>query len=148
MKRAMIALAAAVALMPIVAGAQTTDAESKRLDLMKALDKRGKTLQAAARGEATIDVASGKQWVKDVAAQFKEVAELFPEGSNKNAETRASPKIWEEKAAFTQLMTNLITVAAAAEPLITDEASFKVQVAKVDDGCNACHRVYRTARRR
>jgi cytochrome c556 len=130
------------------AQAQGTDPEARRIEMMRALDKSGKALQAAARGEATIEVAKGKQWAKDVAVQFKDIAGLFPPGTNTSADTRASPKIWEEKAAFDKLMTDLIAKASAAEGLITDETSFKQQVAAVDDGCNACHRVYRTPRRR
>lgn len=130
------------------AQAQGNNPEARRNEMMRALDKSGKALQAAARGEATIEAAKGKQWAKDVAVQFKDIAGLFPPGSNTSADTRASPKIWEEKAAFDKMMTDLIAKASAAEGLITDEASFKQQVAAVDDSCNACHRIYRTPRRR
>jgi cytochrome c556 len=76
------------------------------------------------------------------------VAGLFPEGSA-GPDSRALPAIWENKADFVAKANAFGDAAARLKQLSDagDAAGFAAQARLVDQGCSACHSLYRAERR-
>ncbi len=74
--------------------------------------------------------------------------DYFPEGSQGNGETTASPKIWEDMAGFQQAVGKFKTDAAAALEAAgkdgpADLDAFKSAVGPVLGNCKSCHESFR-----
>jgi cytochrome c556 len=76
------------------------------------------------------------------------VAGLFPEGSV-GPDSRALPAIWQNKADFVAKANAFGDAAARLKQLSDagDSAGFAAQAKLVDQGCSACHSLYRAERR-
>jgi cytochrome c556 len=124
-----------------------TDPLAARKALMKGNDDGAKAVVAMMRGKAPFDAAK----VDAAFAQWAETAQklpaLFPVGSDKG-DTRASPKIWQNKADFDEK-------AAAFGKAVADNRDkarqslegLKAAVSAVGQACDDCHHDYRLSRR-
>jgi cytochrome c556 len=124
-----------------------TDPLAARKALMKGNDDGAKAVVAMMRGKAPFDAAK----VDAAFAQWAETAQklpaLFPVGSDKG-DTRASPKIWQNKADFDEK-------AAAFGKAVADNRDkarqslegLKAAVSAVGQTCDDCHHDYRLSRR-
>jgi cytochrome c556 len=143
-------LFAAAALIAIGTGAviAQSDPIAARKTLMKHNNDGAKVVVAMMRGSAPFDASK----VDPVFSQWAETAQklpgLFPDNSKTGEETRASPKIWENKADFD-------AKAAAFGKAVADNRDkakqsldgLKAAVGAVGDACDDCHKDYRLSRR-
>jgi cytochrome c556 len=143
-------LVAAAALIALGTGAviAQSDPIAARKALMKHNSDGAKVLVAMMRGTAPYDAAK----VAPVFSQWAETAQklpgLFPDNSRTGEETRASPKIWENKADFD-------AKAAAFGKAVADNRDkakesldgLKAAIGAVGDACDNCHQDYRLSRR-
>jgi cytochrome c556 len=141
---------AAATLIAIGTGAviAQSDPIAARKALMKHNNDGAKILVAMMRGTAPYDAAK----VDPVSSQWAETAQklpgLFPDNSKTGEETRASPKIWENKADFD-------AKAAAFGKAVADNRDkakqsldgLKAAVGAVGQACDNCHDDYRLSRR-
>jgi cytochrome c556 len=143
-------LFAAATLIAIGTGAviAQSDPIAARKTLMKHNNDGAKVVVAMMRGSAPFDASK----VDPVFSQWAETAQklpgLFPDNSKTGEETRASPKIWENKADFD-------AKAAAFGKAVADNRDkakqsldgLKAAVGAVGDACDDCHKDYRLSRR-
>jgi cytochrome c556 len=90
-----------------------TGVVKERMDLMKAIGERMKTLTQIFKGEAPYDsvtVADSAGYIRDHGGEH--ITELFPEGSL-DEPTEALPTIWQDWGRFEGLSEQLVTYAGA-----------------------------------
>jgi len=142
-----IALAVIGLVFSVGAVVAQSDPVKEREDLMKGNQKGADTVVAMMMGKAPYDAkavdAAFQQW----ADTAQKLPGLFPEGSQRGGDNRASPKIWVNKkdfdakaAAFGKAVAN--TRAKAIASLDGLRAAIPV----VGDGCDNCHKEYRLSR--
>jgi cytochrome c556 len=143
-------LIAATVLVALGAGAviAQSDPISARKALMKENDDGARVVVAMMRGTAPFDASK----VDPVFSQWSETAQklpgLFPPDSKTGEKTRASPKIWENKADFD-------AKAAAFGKAVADNRDkakqsldgLKAAIGAVGQACDDCHKDYRLSRR-
>lgn len=141
---------AAAALVALGTGAviAQSDAIAARQKLMKDNNDGARVLVAMMRGNEPYDASK----VDPVFSQWSHTAEtlpgLFPDNSRTGEDTRASPKIWQNKADFD-------AKAAAFGKAVADNHDrakqsldgLKAAVAAVGQACDNCHELYRLSRR-
>jgi len=126
----------------VTAVAAQGDAIAERKKLMKQNSQHTKAVSAMVKGDAPFDAkavtAAFTQWTETAAALPK----LFPDNSKTGGETRALPKIWEDKKGFDAQIA-AFAKAAAARP--TDAEALKKAFPAVSKACGDCHEGYRAA---
>lgn len=81
---------------------------------------------------------------KAVAAGSKNVAALFPAGSDFGTDTKALDAVWKERAKFEKLAKDAETKAAAfAKAVATKDAQTGARFKALADSCKACHKDFR-----
>jgi cytochrome c556 len=103
-------------------------------------------------GKKLADVTDVTQYAagaKELAAVAKEFPTLFPAGSEDGHKTRASPKIWTDKATFDKDAADFGVQADKLAQLASanDKPGFVAQYKIVGDSCDTCHNTFRTPRR-
>jgi cytochrome c556 len=143
-------LVAAAALIALGTGAviAQSDPIAARKELMKHNNDGARVLVAMMRGTAPYDAAK----VDPVFSQWAETAQklpgLFPDNSKTGEETRASPKIWENKADFAAKSAAFgKAVAENRDKAKQSLDGLKAAVGVVGDACDDCHKDYRLSRR-
>jgi cytochrome c556 len=138
---AMTALTAAATL----ALAQSDPIEARKA-LMDANNKHARDLRAMTRGEAPYDQAK----VNAAFAQWHDTAQkfggLFPENSKTGKETRATPKIWEQRADFDAKLAAFAKAVGDHKDKVKSADDLKGAFSAVDKACNDCHEPYRARR--
>jgi cytochrome c556 len=124
-----------------------SDPIAARKALMKQNNDGAGVLVAMTRGTAPFDASK----VDPVFAQWADTAQklpgLFPDNS-KTGDTRASPKIWENKADFeAQIAAFGKAVADNRAKAKESLAGLKSAMAAVGKTCGDCHGDYRLSRR-
>jgi len=118
-----------------------TDAISERKALMKKNSQHTKGISAMVKGDAPFDGAAVNaaftQWSETAAALPK----LFPDNS-KSGDTRALPKIWDDRKGF-DAQVAAFAKASAARP--KDIEALKAAFPAVGKVCGDCHEGYRAA---
>ena len=136
---------AAVALSATIVLAQQNPILARQ-EIMKKSDDDLKALSRVMRGEAPFDAAKATAAYASMEDSYKKVRGLFPDNSKTGDKTRASPKIWEDRADFDAKMAAFIKVAGEAKTKATNEKAFKVAHQAVIKGCDNCHADYRMRR--
>jgi cytochrome c556 len=114
-----------------------------RIDLMKVDGQAARLGLDMIKGTVPFDLAKAKGiFATFVDAAQKEPA-LFPEDTKTGDGTTASPKIWEDMAAFKAAYGKFGSEASAAMKATTDLASFKESFGGVVKNCGSCHELYR-----
>lgn len=118
-----------------------TDAISERKALMKKNSQHTKAVSAMVKGDAPFDGAAVNaaftQWSQS-AAQFPK---LFPDNS-KTGDTRALPKIWDDRKGFDAHISAFAKAASAKPGNIED---LKKAFPAINKTCGDCHEGYRAA---
>ena len=96
------------------------------------------------RGQAPFDLAQVQAALRNFAQVGQQFHTLFPEDSKTGGDTRALPAIWANKADFEAHSMKVAQDAQAAMATITDEASFRTEMPKVLQNCDACHDRFRS----
>lgn len=143
-------LFAAATLIAIGTGAviAQSDPIAARKALMKGNDDGAGVLVAMMRGTAPYDASK----VDPVFSQWAETAQklpgLFPPDSKPGEKTRASPKIWENKADFDAKAAEFgKAVADNRDKAKQSLDGLKAAVGAVGQSCDNCHEDYRLSRR-
>ncbi|HEX2136779.1 MAG TPA: cytochrome c [Microvirga sp.] len=116
---------------------------AQRQELMKQNNAGFRTVARMLRGQAPFDLAQVQAALQNFAQVGQQFPTLFPDDSKTGGDTRALPAIWANKADFTALALKLSQDAQAAMATIRDEASFRTEMPKVLQTCDACHDKYR-----
>lgn len=81
---------------------------------------------------------------KAVAAGSKNIAALFPPGSDFGTDTKALDAVWKKRAEFEKLAKDSETKAAAfAKAVSAKDAQTGARFKELADSCKACHKDYR-----
>ena len=117
------------------------DAIAERKKLMKQNAQHTKAISAMAKGDAPFDAAAVNAAFTQWSTTAAQLPKLFPDNS-KTGDTRALPKIWDDRKGF-DAQVAAFAKASAARPKDVDalKAAFPA-VAKV---CGDCHEGYRAA---
>ena len=79
-----------------------------------------------------------------VAAGSKNVAALFPPGSDFGTDTKALDSVWKNRAEFEKLAKDSETKAAAfAKAVAAKDAQTGARFKELADSCKACHKDFR-----
>jgi cytochrome c556 len=117
-----------------------------RQEIMKKSDEDLRALSKILRDEAPFDAAKARAAYASMEDGYKKVQGLFPDNSKTGEKTRASPKIWENRADFDAKMATFIKVAGEAKTKATSAAAFKDVHPTVIKACDNCHADYRMRR--
>ncbi|MCO4055269.1 MAG: cytochrome c [Bosea sp.] len=133
-----VALSAAVILMATTAQAQNADAIKQRREAMRAIAQAGGDPFKMTRGELPFALAPVQAVLKSIQDNAPRFRAAFPDNS-KTGSTDATEKVWTSRAEFDAIIDKWVADAKAASVSITDEASFKVEYAKLAATCGSCH---------
>ena len=140
-----LGLAAVLALSATAVVAQS-DPIAERKALMKANVDNFKNAMKIVRGEESFDGAK----VQAAFVQWTETAHklpnLFPEKSKTGGQTRALPKIWDDRSGFDAKVDAFAKAVADGRDKAKDVEGLKVAIAAVGKACDGCHDQYRRAR--
>ena len=144
MKRIVVVVGAL--LLGIGAVVAQQDAVKNAQTYMKGNGKNAGALAAMVKGEKPYDQAT----VDTAFAQFedtiKNLPTLFPEsikGLKAEGDYSASPKIWEDKAGFSEHIASFGKVVSEAKAQIKDLDSLKAAFPAVGKQCGGCHETFR-----
>ena len=125
-----------------------SDPLSQRKALMKGNVENASAVNKMVRGENPFDAAK----VNAAFAQWEETAQkipnLFPEPPKAGQETRALPKIWENKADFEAKIAAFAKAVADNKDKAKTLDELKVAFPSVNTACNNCHEPYRKPQQR
>lgn len=135
----------AISTVALAVSAAYADPIADRKAIMKERGGLIGSLSKMAKGEAAFDaaaVATALQGLQANEVKF-DIDALFPAGSDQG-DTTASPKIWEDMAAFKAENDKYkAAVDAAAAAPAQDVAALGTQVGAIGAECGACHQTYR-----
>ncbi|CZT34519.1 c-type cytochrome [Rhizobium sp. 9140] len=133
----------AAALAGLAAGAVTAaEPQEVREGLMKKIGGSLGALSAIAKGQKPYDAEVVKTSLTAISTSIKAFPDQFPAGSEANSE--ASPKIWENKADFDAKAASLGDDAdMLLAQLPADAAGVGAALGKLGPHCGDCHQVYR-----
>jgi cytochrome c556 len=113
---------------------------------MKGNGKNAAALAAMVKGEKPYDQAT----VNTALAQFEDTAKklptLFPEsmkGVKLEGDYSPSPKIWEDKAGFSEHITSFGKAVTDANGKIKDLDTLKASLSVIGKQCGGCHETFR-----
>ena len=119
-----------------------TDAISERKALMKKNAQHTKAVSAMVKGDAPFDAAAVNAAFTQWAGTAAQLPKLFPDNSKSGGETRALPKIWDDRKGFDAQIAGFAK-ASAARP--KDAEALKAAFPAVSKACGDCHEGYRAA---
>jgi len=138
-----IVLAGAAVAVVVTAVMAQSDPISQRKALMKGNGQHSGATNRMARGEDPFDAAK----VNAAFAHWTETAQklpgLFPEPPKPGEETRALPKIWENKSAFDAKIAQFAKAVADNKDKAKTLDELKVTLPNVSKICGECHETYR-----
>jgi cytochrome c556 len=120
-----------------------SDPLSQRKAFMKGNIRNAVAVNRMIHGREPFDLAK----VNAAFAQWSETAAnlpvLFPEPAKPGEESRALPRIWENKADFDTKVAAFAKAVAENKDKAGTLDELKVAFPKVNDTCNNCHELYR-----
>ena len=135
--------------------AQNTEAISGRKAAMKAIAGGAKVASDMARGEfekdeggqkvkvaVAFDLAKAQAALKTIETEATKAKGLFPDNS-KAGDTKASAKVFTDRAGFMKIFDQLIADARAAQTAVKNKDSLAAEWKKVAANCGGCHKDYR-----
>lgn len=116
-----------------------------RQNVMRSIGGHTGAIAAVVKGEVefTGHVAAHAD---SIAALSGAVLEMFPEGTNTGADTRAKPDIWQDWDGFTEAAEGFETAAGnlAQAAASGDQAAIAAAFGDLGKSCGGCHRPFRT----
>jgi cytochrome c556 len=114
--------------------------------MMKGNGKNAGALAAMVKGEKPYDQAA----VDAAMVQFEDTVKKFPtlfpdsiKGMKPEGDYSASPKVWEDKAGFSEHIASFGKAVADAKGKIKDLDSLKATLPTIGKQCGGCHETYR-----
>lgn len=100
------------------------------------------------KGELPYAPAIGKAAIATFQAAAMTYGGFFPEGAQDPARSKASAKIWEDRAGFDAELAKFLAATSAAAAASgrsgpADAAAFVALVEPIMAGCKTCHEAYR-----
>ncbi len=148
--RTCIAAAAAVAAVAAGIGAASADGHSEnvikyRQNVMRAIGGHTGAISAVVKGEVefTGHVAAHAD---SLAAMAGSITEMFPQGTESGADTRAKAEIWQDWDDFVSAAGDLETATANLAQVVNgggDAAAIGDAFGEVGKACGGCHRPFR-----
>jgi cytochrome c556 len=139
-------LVVAGALLVGISAVMAQDGAKDTQATMKANGKNAGALAAMVKGEKPYDQAT----VDAALAQFDETARKFPtlfpasmKGVKLQGDYQPSPKVWEDKAGFSEHAAGFSKAVAEAKGKIKDLETLKATLPVIGKQCGACHETYR-----
>jgi cytochrome c556 len=137
---------------PAVAGRASGPSAAQLIEARKAMMHMAATLlyqEVIPAAKSGTDVKAAGHAADGLDLFGHSIAGLFPEGSA-GPDSRALPAIWANKADFVAKANAFGDAAARLNALAAagDSAGFAAQAKLVEQGCGACHKVYRQERPR
>lgn len=142
-----IAFVFSAMMLPASIASAADDPIAARKALMDANGAAAAVAAALMKGEVDYNPAVAKAAIMTFRAVGHTYGAFFPEGSDKG-ETKASPKIWQDRAGFEKELGEFRERAEAAAKAAgkngpADLAAFKKAVTPIFDECQDCHESYR-----
>jgi len=121
-----------------------TGVVKERMELMKSLGDRMKTMAAMVKGKAPFDAVAMADSAREIQQTAPDITHLFPEGSL-HKPSEALPSVWEEREKFNELAEGLIREAGNLNgvAMAGDRRSIMIQFTKVGKTCSSCHTDFR-----
>ena len=120
-----------------------SDPIAQRKELMKSNVGHQKNVNAMVKGEAPFDAAKANQAFTTWGENAQRIPSLFPSPPPEGADTRALPKIWENKADFEAKAAALKKAADAGKGKTNSLDELKAAAPAVTKACGDCHDAYR-----
>ena len=120
-----------------------------RQQVMQALGAHAAAIAAVVKGEVSF-AGNVAAHAESLAAMAKLIPGLFPSGTDdRSFDTRALPKIWQDRARFTALAEETETESARlAEIAVSGDAdAIAGQFVKVAKACGGCHKAFRAEKK-
>jgi cytochrome c556 len=133
-------IAATVLLGGITVLLAQSDPVAQRKELMKSNAKNAKNVTQMVKGDAPFDAAQAKAAFTTWHENAKRIATLFQSPPPPGTDTRALPKIWENKADFE---AKAAALGKAAEGKASTLDELKASFPQVSQACASCHDNYR-----
>ena len=133
-------------LLGIGAVAAQQDALKHAQTFMKGNGKNAGALAAMVKGEKPYDQATVDTALAQFADTAKNLPTLFPDslkGAKWEGDYSPSPKIWEDKAGFSEHIASFGKVVTEARTQIKDLDSLKTTLPVIGKQCGACHETFR-----
>lgn len=150
--RIQIGLGSACLLVAVLAGAGVavshggaTGVVKERMEAMKDMGSRMKSLAAMVRGRTPFDAASAKEAAGAIVAHARDVPRLFPKGS-RHGPSEAVEKIWLEWPQFVaeaKALEDLADALGRQAATATSGADLGRAFGDIGRSCKSCHGRYR-----
>lgn len=137
----LILAAASIVISYSVALAQP-DEIAARKDIMKAVEAATSLGAKIAKGDEAFDAIKVQGIFKVYLDAAKKMPTLFPVKSKTRSDTAASPRIWEDQAAFLAAFGKFET-EAKSNIAVTNLAGFRAAFGDITKNCSTCHETYR-----
>ena len=138
-------LAATVLLGGVTVLLAQSDPIAQRKELMKSNVGHAKNVAAMVKGEAPFDAAKATAAFTTWGENAQKIPGLFASPPPPGADTRALPKIWENKADFEAKAAALKKAADAGKGKTNSLDELKAAAPAVTKACGDCHEGYRAA---
>ncbi len=141
---AILLLAANLAGSAVFAHEGATGVVKQRMDTMKRLGKKMKTLKPLVQNAYDFDAERVASLAQEIQAISDQVEPGFPEGSNQHP-SEALPVIWEDWDRFTDLILQMRVASARLGEIATDgdQRSAWQQFKVLGKTCRSCHTDFR-----
>jgi cytochrome c556 len=137
-----LVIAAALVSVGVTAAVAQSAAIKARQDVLKTFGPASRAPGLMLRGEMPFEMAAVQSALKVFAEGAAKLPAMFPNDSQ-TGDTKALPLIWQEKEKFNAIFAKLEADSKAAMTSITNDATFKTEMAKVLGNCGTCHTAYR-----
>jgi cytochrome c556 len=120
------------------------DAVKEAQTVMKGNGKNAGALAAMVKGEKPYDQATVDTALAQFADTAKKLPTLFPDGikgMQPEGDYRISPKVWEDKAGFSEHIASFAKVVGDAK--IKDIDALKTTLPVIGKQCGGCHETFR-----
>jgi cytochrome c556 len=122
------------------------DAVKLAQDQMKGNGKNAGALAAMVKGEKPYDQATVDAALAQFEDTIKKFPTLFPEsmkGLKTGGDYDASPKIWEDKAGFSEHIASFSKAVTDAKASVKNLDTLKVALPAIGKQCGGCHETFR-----
>lgn len=143
MRTRLVLVIAAVALGAGAVAAQNANVIKARQAIMKSNIGSARALTAMVKGQAPFDAAKVDAAFAEWADAAKKLPDAFPDDSKTGEKTRASPKIWENRADFNAHVAAFAKTVADNKDKAKTLDGLKVALPAVGKACANCHDTYR-----
>jgi cytochrome c556 len=120
-----------------------SDPIAQRKELMKSNAGHAKNITAMVKGEQPFDAAKATEAFTTWGQNAQRIPSLFPSPPPEGADTRALPKIWEDKAGFEARAAALKKAADEGKDKTKSLDELKAAAPAVTKACGDCHDTYR-----